>query len=340
MTPLHYAASCGRTAIVQKLIAAGADVNAQNITDNTPLLMACNKGHTETVQQLLRAGANMSIHGKPDGLTALHAAVVFGGSEGYIETAKVLIEGGAPINDKSMDGMLTPLHCASAKGHVGCVKLLIDKGSDVHALDKYNSTPLRIAASNANSLENIERFKQVAEHLLDAGADINASSAAGNTPLHSIVKLGSVELVKWMLEKQADPWKRNHEGISPFDNAKNEEIRKVLLENSKGRPENATAGAPQQTGKPANQASPNQSSSAKNDEDTMAEIFTKKNWQPDDDAPNCSLCNSTFTLFNRRHHCRACGKVFCGKCSSNEVPLKGTKKPVRVCDICYRDLKL
>lgn len=124
------------------------------------------------------------MHGKPDGLTALHAAVVFGGAEGFVDTARVLLENGrtvglrrlvrvwltfagAPINQKSVDGALTPLHCASAKGHVGCVKLLLEKGADVHALDKFNSTPLRIAASNANTLENPgERFLQVAELLI------------------------------------------------------------------------------------------------------------------------------------------------------------------------------
>lgn len=77
---------------------------------------------------------SLSVHGKPDGLTALHAAVVFGGSEGFVETAKLLLDNGAPINHKSVDGMLTPLHCASAKGHVACVKLLLERGADVQAL--------------------------------------------------------------------------------------------------------------------------------------------------------------------------------------------------------------
>lgn len=34
-------------------------------------------------------------------------------------------------------------------------------------------------------------------------------------------------------------------------------------------------------------------------------------WIPDADAQNCMLCNLQFTVFKRRHHCRACGKVKC-----------------------------
>ena len=47
----------------------------------------------------------------------------------------------------------------------------------------------------------------------------------------------------------------------------------------------------------------------------------------------CMRCRKTqFTLIVRRHHCRACGKVVCDKCSENRVhvPAMSTKKPV-----CY-----
>ena len=56
-------------------------------------------------------------------------------------------------------------------------------------------------------------------------------------------------------------------------------------------------------------------------------------WIPDTDAPNCMGCHEPFTFVKRRHHCRACGKVFCGRCSSHFMPLPqfGLDRPVRVC---------
>ncbi|XP_034944155.1 lateral signaling target protein 2 homolog [Chelonus insularis] len=60
-------------------------------------------------------------------------------------------------------------------------------------------------------------------------------------------------------------------------------------------------------------------------------------WIPDNDAPRCMACHAGFTVVRRRHHCRNCGKVFCGRCSSNNVPLPryGHTKPVRVCNRCF-----
>ncbi|KAJ8918864.1 hypothetical protein NQ315_011154 [Exocentrus adspersus] len=60
-------------------------------------------------------------------------------------------------------------------------------------------------------------------------------------------------------------------------------------------------------------------------------------WIPDIEAPKCMSCGANFTVVKRRHHCRNCGKVFCGRCSSNSVPLPkfGHAKPVRVCNKCF-----
>lgn len=60
-------------------------------------------------------------------------------------------------------------------------------------------------------------------------------------------------------------------------------------------------------------------------------------WLPDDQSLVCMSCHATFTFVKRRHHCRNCGKIFCGHCSSNTVPLPhfGHDKPVRVCNHCF-----
>ena len=54
----------------------------------------------------------------------------------------------------------------------------------------------------------------------------------------------------------------------------------------------------------------------------------KSKWMEDADAPNCCKCAEPFTLFNRRHHCRFCKKIFCGKCSSYRI------KSQRACIDC------
>ncbi|KAH8338476.1 hypothetical protein KR059_006393, partial [Drosophila kikkawai] len=60
-------------------------------------------------------------------------------------------------------------------------------------------------------------------------------------------------------------------------------------------------------------------------------------WIPDGKAPRCMACQTPFTAFRRRHHCRNCGGVFCGVCSNSSAPLPkyGLTKAVRVCRECY-----
>jgi len=64
------------------------------------------------------------------------------------------------------------------------------------------------------------------------------------------------------------------------------------------------------------------------------------NWQPDGQAIFCFICSDEFTVFNRKHHCRGCGKIVCDKCSPSRLPLirLGYLDPVRLCDICARDV--
>ncbi|CAB4011683.1 pleckstrin homology domain-containing family F member 2 [Paramuricea clavata] len=63
-------------------------------------------------------------------------------------------------------------------------------------------------------------------------------------------------------------------------------------------------------------------------------------WIPDNEAASCMLCRkSKFTTLNRRHHCRKCGGVVCGACSTRRFLLpQQSSKPIRVCDKCYSQL--
>lgn len=68
---------------------------------------------------------------------------------------------------------------------------------------------------------------------------------------------------------------------------------------------------------------------------------------PDQSCRVCYECDSQFTVLNRRHHCRFCGRVFCGKCTANSVPVTsadpGTtqeeREKIRVCNYCYKQWK-
>ena len=45
-------------------------------------------------------------------------------------------------------------------------------------------------------------------------------------------------------------------------------------------------------------------------------------WIPDNMAPLCMGCGAGFSIVKRRHHCRSCGRVFCAKCSPNQVTIQ------------------
>ncbi|XP_056616274.1 zinc finger FYVE domain-containing protein 26 isoform X2 [Triplophysa dalaica] len=62
----------------------------------------------------------------------------------------------------------------------------------------------------------------------------------------------------------------------------------------------------------------------------------RKDWIPDHKQHICMVCQrERFTMFNRRHHCRRCGRLVCHSCSSKKMVMEGSEEPVRVCDQCY-----
>ena len=63
-------------------------------------------------------------------------------------------------------------------------------------------------------------------------------------------------------------------------------------------------------------------------------------WVDDLKFQKCMLCDAEFTLLERRHHCRKCGRLVCWSCSENlfELRVLGKEKQ-RVCDPCFEELR-
>ncbi|BET00465.1 hepatocyte growth factor-regulated tyrosine kinase [Nesidiocoris tenuis] len=68
--------------------------------------------------------------------------------------------------------------------------------------------------------------------------------------------------------------------------------------------------------------------------DAMFKADTAPEWA---DGDCCHRCRIQFSVIQRKHHCRACGQVFCHQCSSKttNLPKYGIEKDVRVCESCF-----
>lgn len=63
--------------------------------------------------------------------------------------------------------------------------------------------------------------------------------------------------------------------------------------------------------------------------DAMFTADTAPEWL---DGETCHRCRVAFSIVQRKHHCRACGQVFCSACTSKatSLPKFGIEKEVSV----------
>jgi len=168
---LQTASGGGHSEIVERLLAAGANVNVGPAKDRgrTALQAAAGGGHLKVVERLLAAGANVNVGpAKYNGRTALQAAA----EGGHLEVVERLLAAGANVNsDPAKYNGRTALQAASEGGRLEVVEQLLAAGANVNAdpAEYYGRTALQ-AASGRGYLEVVER-------LLAAGAKINASPA-------------------------------------------------------------------------------------------------------------------------------------------------------------------
>eukprot|EP01035_Chromulina_nebulosa_P026899 gene26900-35290_t len=130
-----------------------------------------------------------------------------------------LLNLGAYINCKEKCYGWSPLHFAASNGHYSTASLLLEKGADFNARNKFGALPLHWAAFNGHTA--------TVDLLLQKGAQPNATSNGGDTPLHEAARMGHCATVSLLLERGADPLARNNTGKLPGDLAK-EEVKQLL----------------------------------------------------------------------------------------------------------------
>ncbi|XP_072160828.1 LOW QUALITY PROTEIN: uncharacterized protein [Bemisia tabaci] len=217
-TLLHYAARDTDDKLIRFLVENGADVNATENDGRTPLcLLVKHNGSLDTMRYLIEKGATLN---NARGGTPLYWAMRqdYGGYDP--KAADFLIKMGTDVNScidyhgDEWDQMRTALHLAR---HLSTVKLLIDKGANVNAMDKLLNTPLHSAWTPS-----------ITKCLIQHGAEVNASNASGDTPLHFVQNF---HIAKALIEKGGNVNACNNEGITPLHTARNAAVAKLLLEN-------------------------------------------------------------------------------------------------------------
>ncbi|CAK6971261.1 protein phosphatase 1 regulatory subunit 16A [Scomber scombrus] len=166
-TPLHAAATCGHTGLVQLLIQAGANLIAVNADGNMPYdlcedeatlelleMVMAEQGITQDridecrgakeigmladIQALVQSGVDLNTQDN-NGATLLHIA----SANGYVSVAELLLEHRAKVEVKDCDGW-TPLHAASCWGQIPMVELLVAHGASLNTKSVLEETPLDV----------------------------------------------------------------------------------------------------------------------------------------------------------------------------------------------------
>lgn len=146
MTPLIHASAKGGDARVEKLIVAGADINARDrIEGFTPLMAACHGGHRDTVRVLLAAGADYNLRRLSDtasgtGETALIDSIL----GAHYEVVKQLVEAKADV-EAGCHQHGPPVIVAIRIQSREILDLLLQAGASANALDPGGDTALVVA---------------------------------------------------------------------------------------------------------------------------------------------------------------------------------------------------
>ena len=210
-SPLALAATNGSEALLGLLLEAGANPNEASPEGETILMTATRTGKVPAVQRLLKAGADLNATEKWRGETAL----MWAAAENHPAVVKLLIAHGADPKVRSSDrdttppklmagtpaapisrGGLTALVFAARQGSIESSKALLDAGAGINEGDADGNNPLLIAILNNHD--------ELAQMLIERGADVNAVNKDGRSPLFTAVDAHDVDWSDRPLVKETD----------------------------------------------------------------------------------------------------------------------------------------
>lgn len=193
---------------------------------DSQLLGAAKSGDREKVKQLCaledaqeKKCITINLRDDEWGATPLHWAT----EGGHKDVALVLLQHGADKESRDCRYNATPLHWAIHNGDLGMVMFFVEQEANLNALNKFQDTPLHIAAFCGKSA--------IVQFLIEqCKADINAGMVSGCTPLHYAAYKGHLEIVEYLVKRgaaikapnrwQQTPWmhaqRRGHNHILDF----------------------------------------------------------------------------------------------------------------------------
>ena len=194
-TPLFLAALNGDAVAANTLLLAGADPNVLDVAHESVLMTAVRTGNEDVVNLLLEQGALVGYREPVYGLSALMLAAL----ENHPGVVRRLMTFGARINEHTHVGP-TPPFVLPCKGGCGSEGLGINVGGVPDRGERAEvdggMTPLLYAARDGRI--------EVAQALLEAGADLEQTEGNRISPLLMALINGHVELALVLLERGAD----------------------------------------------------------------------------------------------------------------------------------------
>ncbi|XP_016301543.1 transient receptor potential cation channel subfamily A member 1-like [Sinocyclocheilus anshuiensis] len=216
MGPLHLAVTKRYNHLVEVLFQScdKTDANLEGDLGNTPVMLACCTNNCEAIQFLFKHGAKMCIQNKL-GHYAIHTVAFAGAKEAMELVLKIGEELGLSTSvhinylDKTKS---TPLHLAVRGGNIEVIKLCIIKGATVDQKQCDKSTALHSACTQG-ALEAVKIMLSSYNKVEDI---INIRDGANQTPLHRATLFDHVELVEYLISKEAEIDCIDCKGLSPM----------------------------------------------------------------------------------------------------------------------------